>query len=111
LRTLRHNVAALAVATGARRGELCALRWRHVDLTQDVLVIQAGIAQANGEVWETDTKLHQRRHVALVLRLGIRTTFHKLPAPLRRPDPGRAPRSTPGSSCWAEPTISVVRLR
>jgi len=25
----------LAAATGARRGELCALRWKHVDLDSD----------------------------------------------------------------------------
>jgi hypothetical protein len=58
---------------------LCALRWRHVDLAQDVLVIQAGIAQANGEVWETDTELHQRRHVALdPVTIAVHTTIHKL---------------------------------
>ena len=68
----------LAMATGARRGELCALRWRHLDLTQDVLVIQAGIAQANGEVWETDTKLHQRRHVALdPVTIAVLTDYHQ----------------------------------
>jgi integrase len=68
----------LAMATGARRGELCALRWRHLDLTQDVLVVQAGIAQANGEVWETDTKLHQRRHVALdPVTIAVLTNYHQ----------------------------------
>jgi integrase len=53
------------MATGARRGELCALRWRHVDTTRRTLVIRASIAQAGREVWEKDTKLHQRRHIAL----------------------------------------------
>lgn len=55
----------LAMATGARRGELCALRWQHVDVEQGVLVVRASIAQVDGEVWEKDTKLHQRRHIAL----------------------------------------------
>jgi integrase len=27
----------LAMTTGARRGELCALRWKHVDLVNNVL--------------------------------------------------------------------------
>ena len=55
----------LAMATGARRGELCALRWLHFDANQGVLVVRAAIAQANGETQEKDTKLHQRRHIAL----------------------------------------------
>jgi integrase len=55
----------VAMATGARRGELCALRWRHIDTIDGVLVIRSAIAQARSRVWEKDTKLHQRRHVAL----------------------------------------------
>jgi integrase len=55
----------VAMATGARRGELCALRWRHVDITRGLLVIRSSIAQAGNQMWEKDTKLHQRRHIAL----------------------------------------------
>jgi integrase len=55
----------VAMATGARRGELCALRWRHVDTVEGVMVIRSAIAQARRRVWEKDTKFHQRRHVAL----------------------------------------------
>jgi integrase len=55
----------LAMVTGARRGELCALRWRHVEPTRHVLVIEASIAQDGAEAWEKDTKLHQRRHITL----------------------------------------------
>ncbi|MFL6119814.1 tyrosine-type recombinase/integrase [Actinophytocola sp.] len=55
----------LAMATGARRGELCALRWRHVDLTRRVLVIRTSIARSGSDTWEKATKLHQRRHIAL----------------------------------------------
>jgi integrase len=55
----------LAMATGARRGELCALRWRHLDLTRRVLVIRTSIAQSGSDTWEKDTKQHQRRHIAL----------------------------------------------
>src|SRR5262245_60926524 len=36
----------VAMATGARRGELCALRWRHIDTTRGVMVIRSSIAQA-----------------------------------------------------------------
>jgi integrase len=55
----------VAMATGARRGELCALRWRHIDTTHGVMVIRSAIAQARRRVWEKDTKVHQRRHIAL----------------------------------------------
>ncbi|MFL6125075.1 tyrosine-type recombinase/integrase [Actinophytocola sp.] len=55
----------LAMVTGARRGELCALRWRHLDLTRRTVVIRASIAQSGVDTWEKDTKLHQRRHLAL----------------------------------------------
>jgi hypothetical protein len=49
-----------------------------VDLTQQVLVIQAGIAQANGEMWETDTKLLQRLHVALdPVTIAVLTNYHE----------------------------------
>lgn len=42
----------LAMVTDARRGELCALRWRHVDATRRILVIRASIAQVGAETWE-----------------------------------------------------------
>jgi integrase len=35
----------LAIATGARRGELCALQWKHVDLETGQLVIVANVTQ------------------------------------------------------------------
>jgi integrase len=60
----------VAMATGARRGELCALRWRHIDTARGLMVLRCSIAQAGSRragirVWEKDTKLHQRRHIAL----------------------------------------------
>ena len=68
----------LAMATGARRGELCALRWQHVDVGQGVLVVRASIAQVDGEVWEKDTKLHQRRHIALDnVTVAVLNAYHQ----------------------------------
>jgi integrase len=55
----------LAMTTGARRGELCALRWKHVDLVNGVLTLRRSIAQNGAETEEKDTKTHQRRHVTL----------------------------------------------
>lgn len=55
----------LAMTTGARRGELCALRWSSVDFAAGVLSIRSSIAEVNGKTWEKDTKTHQQRRIAL----------------------------------------------
>jgi integrase len=46
----------LAMTTGARRGELCALRWDRIDFSTGVLNIRTSIAQINTRTWEKDTK-------------------------------------------------------
>lgn len=55
----------LTMVTGARRGELCALRWRHVDLERSVVTVRRAIAQDGTGTEEKDTKTHQRRHVTI----------------------------------------------
>jgi hypothetical protein len=55
----------LAMMTGARRGELCALCWDRLDFTSGVLTIRTSIAQVGAETWEKDTKTHQRRRITL----------------------------------------------
>ncbi|MGQ0776442.1 MAG: tyrosine-type recombinase/integrase [Pseudonocardiales bacterium] len=57
----------LAVTTGARRGELCALRWSRIDLTPGRAVMWLRRAISRGEDgWvEGDLKTHQQRRVAL----------------------------------------------
>ncbi|MGE3413398.1 MAG: tyrosine-type recombinase/integrase [Dehalococcoidia bacterium] len=55
----------LAMTTGARRGELCALRWDLLDLDRAVLTIRTSIAQENSRTWEKGTKTHQQRRIAL----------------------------------------------
>jgi integrase/DNA-binding transcriptional regulator YhcF (GntR family) len=55
----------LAMTTGARRGELCALRWDLLNLDSAVLVIRTSIAQDGATTWEKDTKTHQQRRIAL----------------------------------------------
>ena len=55
----------LAMTTGARRGELCALRWKDVDLDRAVLNVRSAIAQEGSQTWEKDTKTHQQRRIAL----------------------------------------------
>lgn len=53
----------LAMTTGARRGELCALRWDRIDFATGVIDIRTSIAQINTRTWEKDTKTHQRRRI------------------------------------------------
>jgi integrase/DNA-binding transcriptional regulator YhcF (GntR family) len=55
----------LTMVTGARRGELCGLRWKHVDLEHAVLTYDRSIGQDEDGTWEKDTKQHQQRRNAL----------------------------------------------
>lgn len=55
----------LAMVAGARRGELCALRWEHVDLSGGFLTVRRAVAQSGTKTWEKDTKTHQRRRISL----------------------------------------------
>jgi integrase len=56
----------LAATTGARRGELCALRWSAVDLDGGALTIACSMVHgADGLLVEKDTKTHSVRRVAL----------------------------------------------
>lgn len=56
----------LGVVTGARRGELCGLRWSDLDLATDELVIARSVyATKDGTVVTKTTKTHQARRIAL----------------------------------------------
>ena len=55
----------LAATTGARRGELCALRWSNIDFTLGTLTIERSIIEAAGGVFEKDTKTHASRRIRL----------------------------------------------
>jgi len=67
----------LAMTTGARRGELCALRWQHVDLDRRVVTLRRGITQDEDGAREKDTKTHQRRHIALDPETAAVLTEHR----------------------------------
>jgi integrase len=55
----------LAAVTGARRGELVALRWSAVDLVAAQVLIEHSIVQVGRELFEKDTKTHQARRLSL----------------------------------------------
>ena len=59
------TLVMFAMTTGARRGEICGLRWSQLDLDAGVAVFRASIGQIAGERWEKDTKTHQQRRVTL----------------------------------------------
>lgn len=61
---------ALAALTGARRGELVALRWSDVDLEGGSVQIERSISIVEGNVHEGPTKTHAARRVALD-RFGV----------------------------------------
>ena len=54
-----------AMTTGLRRGELCGVRWSHVDLKSGTVSIWRAIARYDGVLVEKDTKTHRRRRITL----------------------------------------------
>ncbi len=55
----------LTMITGSRRGEVSALRWRHVDFDRSILWVHRSNAQTKAGIKEKETKTGQRRKVAL----------------------------------------------
>jgi integrase len=60
-----HSLIYVAATTGARRGELCGLRWGDFDMDLATLTIARSISDAGKVVAEKDTKTHQARRIAL----------------------------------------------
>lgn len=55
----------LAMVTGARRGEVCVLRWSDIRLEEQDLLIARSIVVRSGEKIIKETKTQQRRRLAL----------------------------------------------
>jgi integrase len=55
----------LAAITGARRGELCALRWADIDLEARVVHVASGYLVRAGQKIRKGTKTHQDRSLAV----------------------------------------------
>lgn len=106
----------LALMTGARRGELCALRWDRIDFTAGVLTIRTSIAQNGAKVWEKDTKTHQQRRIALddqtmaLLRAYLRRcTERAATLGLTLPSDARVFSPSPDGSTWLKPDTVTQR--
>jgi integrase len=67
----------LTFVTGARRGELIALRWTDFDAKAGVLAIQRNIVRGDGELVVKDTKTHQMRRIALDDATTVLLAEHK----------------------------------
>jgi integrase len=109
----------LAMTTGARRGELRALQWQHVDLEVGVLTIATAVAQAGGTRAIKATKTHQKRQIALDAETvapdyTAATRSRRPPPPTAPPgaagrSPPRRPRArTPGPASHARPARLVA---
>ncbi len=54
------------MTTGARRGEMCGLRWLHLDLDKELITIRRTVSyDVSGGLIDKDTKTHQQRRVVL----------------------------------------------
>jgi integrase len=106
----------LAMTTGARRGELCALRWNRIDFGASVLNIRTSIAQTGGRTWEKDTKTHQRHRIVLdVQTLTLLRAYLQFCAEraaklgVDLPDTGYVFSRVPDGSTWPKPDSVTQR--
>jgi integrase len=69
----------LTMLTGPRRGEVSALRWRHIDFERGLLTIHRSNAQPKSGLKEKSTKTGQARKIALDQHtIGLLTTHREL---------------------------------
>jgi len=111
-----------SVTTGARRGELCALRWKNVDLKARTVTIAHNLVEGtNGTLVEKDTKTHAARRIALDTTTAAVLKEHRKRMEQRAKACGTAladdayvfTRSVDGTEPWVpnEVTKLFIRLR
>jgi integrase len=103
----------LALVTGARRGELCALTWNRLDFSTAVLTIRSSIAQRGARSWEKDTKTHQQRRITIdpqtlaLLQAYNRHCAERAGLGSEMPPDARIFSLTPDGRTWLKPeTVS-----
>ena len=74
----------LTMTTGARRGEICGMRWSHVDLDHAMITIRRTVyLDDHGQLVEKDTKTHQQRRVVLDPATAVVLGEHRVRAEQR----------------------------
>jgi integrase len=106
----------LAMTTGARRGELCALRWNRIDFGASVLTIRSSIAEVGGRTWEKDTKTHQQRRIvldsqtlALLHAFLVHSAEQAAALDIALPEDGFVFSPDPDGSSWPKPGTATQR--
>ncbi len=67
----------LTMITGSRRGEICALRWSHVDMEAGMVTIERSPPPTGTGVKEKATKTRQKRRIALDRHTVALLTSHR----------------------------------
>jgi integrase len=73
----------VAAVTGARRGELIALRWSSIDTRNLQVLIERAVVQVGQQVIEKDTKTHQARRLAIDAGTAALLQEHRIEAERR----------------------------
>jgi integrase len=67
-----------AMTIGARRAEMCALRWHDVDLEHQVVDVRRALSQdEEGRWYESSTKTHQHRRIVLDPETTVLLAAHR----------------------------------
>ena len=94
----------LTMLTGPRRGEISALRWRHIDFERGLLSIIRSNAQPKAGLKEKHTKTGQARKIALDAHTVELLTAHRQRWEQRLDELGAAARAPTPSSSPPRPT-------
>jgi integrase len=111
-RTL-HPIVSFLLGTGARRGEVLALRWGDVNFQKNVIRIERSLEQTKGSLRVKSPKTKQgRRSVAISPWLAAELRAHRARQDERRLSlgVGRAPDDTPVFAKWNGGVRSPSRL-
>jgi len=119
-----HPIVSLALGTGMRRGELCALTWETLDLDANTVRIERSLEEtAEGLRFKLPKTKHGRRTIALpppvadVMREHRRRQFElRLQLGLGRPSPDDLVFTLPDGTPWPPDKVSrdwsnLVRYR
>lgn len=104
--------------TGARRGEMCAMKLSLLDLDARSQGVHTSIAQSGRTIWEKATKTHQQRSIALdeadvtLLRAYLGQRRHKAAElGLALHPNGRLFSPSPDHSEWLKPDLVSRRFK